>query len=149
MFLSVWGLIIDFNPIKLANLTFECLCFLLGHLNTILEPSSSSSPIIKPHFAIVFYNKVYLCLQRLCRSLLRLYILLWSRYFMCWWEANSNTWFVGPLCTEPNISFEFAPIPIPHPSATTYAHPCYSNCTHVLKKCNITNNIVPMPTHGQ
>ena len=65
---------------------------------------------------------------------------------------------------EPNIFFEYVPIPRPHPSAATYvrpcppiawhvpihAHPCHSNCTHVFKNCNIinniTNNIAPMPT---
>ena len=50
---------------------------------------------------------------------------------------------------EPNISFVFVPIPKPYPSATTYAHPCYSNCAHVFKNGNITNNttnnIAPMP----
>ena len=75
---------------------------------------------------------------------------------------------------EPNISFEFVPTPIPHPSTTTYAqpcppiawhvppmllklhpthaHPCNSNCAHVLKNCNIINNITiniaPMPTQN-
>ena len=56
---------------------------------------------------------------------------------------------------EPRISFEFVPIPRPHPSTTTYAHqcrPCYSNCAHVFKNCNITNyitsDIAPMPTQN-
>ena len=48
----------------------------------------------------------------------------------------------------PNISFEFVPIPRPHPSAMTYAHPWYSNCAQVFKNCNITNNIAPMPTQN-
>ena len=62
---------------------------------------------------------------------------------------------------EPNISFKFVPIPRPHLSAATYAHPyhdkcipmpthahpCYSNCAHVLKNCNITNNIAPIYAH--
>ena len=36
---------------------------------------------------------------------------------------------------EPNIFLQVAPIPRPCPSAATYAHPCYSNCAHVFKKC--------------
>ena len=67
---------------------------------------------------------------------------------------------------EPNISFENVPIPRPHPSTTTYVHPCppttwhvptharpcYSNCAHVFNNCHIinkiTNNIAPMPTQN-
>ena len=30
----------------------------------------------------------------------------------------------------------------------TNAHPCSSNCAHVFKICNVTNNIVPMPIHA-
>ena len=59
----------------------------------------------------------------------------------------STTWFKFVVSlVEPNISFEFVPIPRPHPSSATYAHPCYSNCAHVFKNCNISNNIAPMPT---
>ena len=47
---------------------------------------------------------------------------------------------------------KFVSAPRPHPSAVTYAHPCYSNCAHVFKNCNntkcITNNIAPMPTQN-
>ena len=30
----------------------------------------------------------------------------------------------------------------------THAHPCYSNCAHVFKDSNFTNNIAPIPTQN-
>lgn len=41
----------------------KCLCLLLGHVNTILEPSGSSSSIIPLHYVITFNNTLYLCSQ--------------------------------------------------------------------------------------
>ena len=77
---------------------------------------------------------------------------------------------VRVACTlEPNISFEFVPIPRPHPSAATYAHPQHDMCppmpTHAIQIApmyskNVTlsiishpcppmnNNISPMPTQN-
>ena len=37
----------------------------------------------------------------------------------------------GMNILEPNISFEFVPEPIPHPSIATYAHPCPPVAWHV------------------
>lgn len=57
------GAMFGFNPIELANSTFECLCLLLCHLDSLLEPSSSSPLIIQQYSAIMFNNMVNLCLQ--------------------------------------------------------------------------------------
>ena len=51
----------------------------------------------------------------------------------------------------PNISFEFVPIPKPHPSAATCAHLCppmLFKLRPCIKKYDITNNIAPMPTQN-
>ena len=55
---SIRGVKFGSNPIELANHTFKCLCFLLGHLKILLELFDSSSPIIQLRFAIVFNNTV-------------------------------------------------------------------------------------------
>ena len=39
------------------------------------------------------------------------------------------------LHQSPTFSFEYVPITRPYPPASTYAHPCYSNCARVFKSC--------------
>jgi hypothetical protein len=48
---------LDSNPVELADLTFKCLCLILGHLNTMLEPFGSSSSIIQLHYDIMFITR--------------------------------------------------------------------------------------------
>ena len=75
-----------------------------------------------------------------------------------WWP-HQYVWVV-----KPNIFVKFIPIPKPHPSAATYAHPCppiawhvpthahpcYSNCAHVFKIVilPITPHPCPPKSHG-
>ena len=58
--------------------------------------------------------------------------------------CESSHW---PL--EPNISFEFVPIPRPHPSTTTYAHPCppiaWHVPTHAIQIAPMYSKIVTLP----
>ena len=68
---------------------------------------------------------------------------------VCNWNLGLSSRAKGHFILEPNISFEFVPILRPHPSAATYAHPCPPMLFKLrLKKYNIINNIVPMPTQN-
>lgn len=43
---SKWGIMFGSSPVELANPTFKCLCFLVSHVNTLLEP----------YWPVIFYH---------------------------------------------------------------------------------------------
>ena len=89
-------------------------------------------------------------------------LLLWMRFERIFVLSFTRLSEVCVLCVESNISFDFVPKPRSHSSTathihpcppipwhvSTHVHPCYSNCAHVFKNHNITNNIAPMPTQN-